>query len=169
MQTGMGVLALACVLFGIVPQWLVTSVALPAARSMGFQPDMNMTFLGLQTSSAGAPVTAGAVIALLALAAAGVVYALTRRPTRSGAAVFTGGDPLPAANAIQVEDFAEFVEDAFQPVLHAVNPDPLYLQMWRGINGLAQRLGGSADRLEQRPYGFLAAAAAVVVLVIWLL
>ena len=156
-------------LFGIVPQWLVTTVALPAARSMGFQPDMNMTFLGLQTASAGAPVTAGAVIALLALAAAGVAYALTRRPTQSGAAVFTGGDPLPAANAIQVEDFAEFVEDAFQPVLHAVNPDPLYLQMWRGINGLAQRLGGSADRLEQRPYGFLAAAAAVVVLVIWLL
>ncbi len=167
MQTGMGVLAAACLLFGLAPQLLVSWIAAPAVQAMHFPLALNLTFLGLHTASAGAPVTAGALLALLALLIAGVAFGF-RRPVPQGVSAFTGGDPLPEENTLSAEDFAEFAEDAFQPVLHATDPDPVYLKLGQGIDWLSQLLGRMAASFENHPLVPVALAAIVVATAVWL-
>ena len=71
MLGGMGFLAGLCVLFGIAPQILMSGVVAPAVAAMNFNFQVNLTFLGVHTLSASAPTTAGALLALFALLAAG--------------------------------------------------------------------------------------------------
>ena len=167
MQAGMGILAAACLLFGLVPQLLVSWIASPAVMAMGFPLSLNLTFLGLHTASAGAPVTSGAILALAALLGAGIALRF-RRPVPQGVSAFTGGDPLPEENTLNAEDFAEFAADTFQPVLRAADPDPFYWRIGEAIDWLGERLGRAAAAFEQSPLALLVLAAALVVAAVWL-
>jgi multicomponent K+:H+ antiporter subunit A len=166
MQVGMGILAAACLLFGLAPQLLVGWIAAPAVKAMGFHLTFDLTFLGLHTASAGAPVTAGAILAVVALLAAGVAFGF-KRPAPRGVSAFSGGDPLPEENTLSAEDFAEFAEDTFQPVLNATNPDPLYLKVGQGIDWLGVRLGRVAADLEKHPLLPVVLAAVVIIAAVW--
>ncbi len=167
MLGGMGFLAGLCALFGIAPQILMSGLVSPAVTAMNFNFQVNLTFLGLHTASANAPITAGAVLALLALLAAGAVFLGARKPAASSVPLFTGGDPLPESNTMSAEDFAELAQVSFQPVLITADPDPVYLLVWRGIRGLARLAGRLAQPLESHPYWtMLAAGVALAALIL---
>ncbi|HVN53089.1 MAG TPA: NADH-quinone oxidoreductase subunit L [Anaerolineaceae bacterium] len=167
MQAGMGILAAACVLFGLAPQLLVNWIANPAVKAMGFPSSVELTFLGLHTGTASVPVTAGAVLAIAALLVAGLALGF-RRPSPKGVSAFTGGDPLPEENTLDVDDFAEYAEDNFQPALQATNPDPFYLRLGKAVDWVAERLGWVAAAFDQRLLALLVLSAAVVAAAVWL-
>lgn len=168
MLTGMSVLAGLCVLFGIAPQILMKYVSAPGVAALGFDWQVNLTYLGIHTVSAGAPVTAGALLAIIALGVAAFVF-LAARPHPTSTPLFTGGDPLPEDNSLNAEDYAEFAEETFKPVLHAADPDPLYLLLWRGIKSSSRGLNTITRSYETRPWLAAVAAAVVLVVIIWLL
>lgn len=168
MRAGMGFLAVCCLIFGIVPQLMVNFVSIPAVKAMGFEPALQMSFLGIHTTSASIPVTAGAILAISALLVVGVI-SLIRRPAPKGVSVFTGGDPLPEENALKAEDYSEFAEEAFKPVLNVTNPDPIYYGIWRGIASLGNQAGSLAQKFEQKPILPVAIAFLIVAAVVWLI
>jgi multicomponent Na+:H+ antiporter subunit A len=53
MLAGMGTLAFFCLAFGIAPQILFKALVIPAATMLNFKQEVDMTWLGLQTTSAG--------------------------------------------------------------------------------------------------------------------
>jgi multicomponent Na+:H+ antiporter subunit A len=167
MQYGMGFLALLCLVSGIAPQVLASWVVSPAVSVLGFASENNLTWLGLHSAQSGAPVMVGAAILLAALLLAGLIFAVTRlgRTART-VSIFTGGDPVPAGDNAGAEDYAALAETVLQPVYTATNPDPLYLQVWRGISGLAGWVNRILTPVESRPLlvsiilaGLIAAAA----------
>jgi multicomponent Na+:H+ antiporter subunit A len=162
MLSGMGFLAGLCALFGIAPQILMSGLVAPAVAAMNFNFQVNLTFLGIQTGSANAPITAGALLALIALLAAGAIFLGTRKPAAAGAPLFTGGDPLPEGNTMSAEDFAELAQVSFQPALTAANPDPVYMLLWRGIKGIGQGVARLAQSLESHPYWAMLAAGVLL-------
>lgn len=166
MRLGMGFLAALSLLFGVAPQLLLNGLSIPAASVMGFQAGVNMTFLGIHTASANAPITAGALVALAALLAAAVLFAALK-PAGKTTHLFTGGDPLPEDNTMGAVDFAEFAQTTFQPALNATDPDPLYGTFWMWIKGLAGWLNGLAAGLERHPYGAALAAGVLLAVVVW--
>lgn len=166
MRLGMGFLAALSLLFGVAPQLLLNGLSIPAASAMGFQAGVNMTFLGIHTASANAPITAGALVALAALLAAVVLFAALK-PAGKTTHLFTGGDPLPEDNTMGAVDFAEFAQTTFQPALNATDPDPLYGTFWMWIKGLAGWLNGLAAGLERHPYGAALAAGVLLAVVVW--
>ncbi len=143
MLGGMGALAALCVLFGLAPQILMQTVVAPAVNGLGFAWAVNLSWLGLQTTSAGVQVTLGAAIAVLALLAGWLGYSLSRPASAKPAGLFTGGDPLPASAGVSVVDFAALAETTFTPIYAVTNPDRLYLALWQGLKTLA----GQFDRL----------------------
>jgi multicomponent Na+:H+ antiporter subunit A len=171
MLTGMGILAGLCVLFGLAPQLLMQGVVAPAVRSLGFEWRVTLSWLGLQTTSAGVQVTLGAAIALAALLVGWLVFRMAR-PARAAprpVGLFTGGDPLPAAVGVSVVDFATVAETTFTPVYQVADPDQLYLALWRGIKALAgqvERLARTAG--EEHPLAATLVLAALVFLAVWL-
>ena len=167
MLGGMGFLAGLCVLFGIAPQILMSGLISPAVTAMNFNFQVNLTFLGVQTVSANAPITAGALLALFALLAAGAVFLGAKKAPASAVPLFTGGDPLPESNTMSAEDFAELAQVSFQPALDASNPDPAYQFLWRGIKSLAGQVNRLAGFLESHPYGTMLAAALLLAALIW--
>jgi NADH:ubiquinone oxidoreductase subunit 5 (subunit L)/multisubunit Na+/H+ antiporter MnhA subunit len=168
MLAGMGVLALASLFFGVVPQLLIKWVAGPAVTAMKVTLPTTVTFLGLQTNSGGAPVTAGAILTLSALLIVGVIFAI-RRPSPKGVSSFTGGDPLPEGDTLNVIDFSEFAEDTFAPAIRVTNPDPVYFAIWHAISWLANRVKAVAEAMEERLIILLIGAILIVAaFVIWL-
>jgi multicomponent Na+:H+ antiporter subunit A len=171
MLAGMGFLAGLCVLFGLAPQLLMQGLVAPAVKGLGFQWTVTLSWLGVQTTSAGVQVTLGAAIAVIAVFAGWVVYLLTR-PQKKGQAqvgLFTGGEPLPAQSGVGVMDFADTAATAFAPVYAVTNPDRVYLPLWRGIKNLA----GQFDRLlvpasEVHPLLTTILLAGVVFVAVWL-
>ena len=168
MLGGMGFLAGLCVLFGIAPQILMSGVVAPAVAAMNFNFQVNLTFLGVHTLSASAPTTAGALLALFALLAAGAVFLGTKQAPAGAIPLFTGGDPLPESNTMSADDFSELALVSFRPVLSAANPDPLYRQLWNGLNWLARQVGRLGAACERHPYWVMLAGTAVLVLIIWI-
>jgi multicomponent Na+:H+ antiporter subunit A len=167
MRLGMGFLAVLCVLFGIAPQLLLGWLAAPAAAAMNFQVPLNLSFLGLHTVATGAPITAGALFAVVALLVAGAAFAVAR-PAPGTTRPFTGGDPLPADNSLGTVDFSDFAQTTFQPVYVIANPDPLYERLWHGLVGLAGRWNALGTALERRPYLTALVAGLLLAAVIWL-
>lgn len=167
MHLGMGILAAGCLVFGIAPQLLVWWVSTPALNAMGFPLAVELTFLGLHSGTAGAPVTAGAVLAGAVLLVSVFIFWLSR-PDPQGVSVFTGGDPLPDGNGLRPEDFSEFAADAFSPAMRLLDPDPLYLRIWHSIQRGAGWLSSAGQVLENRPLVLVTGAAALVFLVVWL-
>lgn len=167
MRLGMGVLAFLCVAFGIAPQLLMEPVIAPAIRSLGFEWKVQVNWLGLTTGSASAGVTVGAAIALVAFLLGLLFYRITRTAPRKTAAAFSGGEPLPPDNSVSAVDFASMAEKAFDPVYH-LDPDPLYLAVWRGIGASGRFLQRLAKQsLEARPLLALIVFAAAIAAVAW--
>ncbi len=171
MLAGMSLLAALCVLFGLAPQLLMQGLVAPAVSNLGFHWAVTLSWLGLQTTSAGVQVTLGAGIAVMALLVGWLVYRLTRstRVEPGSVGLFTGGDPLLAAQGVGVVDFAASAEATFTPVYEAINPDRFYLALWQGIKKLASQL----ERLihpasEVHPLLATLLLAGVVFVVVWL-
>ena len=167
---GMGITGALCIVFGVAPQLLMQPVIGPAARSMGVDWPVQMTWLGVLTTSGtiGVTVGAGAVVAVAALFGAGA-YCFVRMPVSRPVTVFTGGDPLPEGDTLGAADFAEMAEAAFEPV-YALNPDPLYLVIWREIRDTA----AAARRIatgwpEQKPVATSLLCAAALCVGVFLL
>ncbi len=164
MQVGMGITGALCVVFGFAPQLLMQLVIEPAVRSMGFDWQIQVTWLGIVTGSGTIGVTIGAVAGLALAAAFGLgAYRLVRAPAGGGAvSVFSGGEPLPVGDTLGVVDFAEMAEAAFGPI-YSLNPDPLYFRIWREIRdraGAARRF--VTEGIERAPILTALASAAVL-------
>jgi multicomponent K+:H+ antiporter subunit A len=171
MQVGMGVLAGLCVLFGFAPQVIVGWVVAPAVRSLGFTWAGQVSWLGMPTGPAGLYGAAAATAALAAVLVGLGLYRLASAPRVEPVGIFTGGDPLSAADSVvDAVDFVGTVEETFAPAYRIADPDPIYLAVWQRL----QDLVGCVDRavtplLEGHPLWATAAAGAVVLVVIWVL
>ena len=171
MRVGLGITGALCLVFGIAPQLMMQPVIEPAVRSLGFDWQVQATWLGVLTGSGTIGVTVGAAagLALAALFGAGA-YHLVRAPARGHpVSVFTGGDPLPEDDTLGAVDFAEMAEAAFEPV-YSLDPDPLYLLIWREIKDVAigARRFATAG-LERQPIFTALVCAAALFAGVWLL
>ncbi len=171
MQIGMGITGALCLVFGFAPQLLIQPVIEPAVRSLGFSWQVQATWLGVLTGSGTIGVTVGAAAGLVLAALFGVsAYRFVRAPVGGQqVAVFTGGEKLPEGDTLGAADFAEMAEDAFAPV-YSLNPDPLYLLIWREIRDGAGSAGRFATaEVERRPVVTALGCAAAVFASMWLL
>ncbi|MEA4907511.1 MAG: NADH-quinone oxidoreductase subunit L [Anaerolineaceae bacterium] len=172
MLGGMGFLGGLSLFFGLAPQVLMQAVVAPAVSSLGFDWDVTLSWFGVQTTSAGVQVTLGAGIAVVALAAGWLVFALSRTPrtaTVQAVGLFTGGDPLPVNAGVSVVDFADLADTNFAPLYRLTDPDRLYMALWDGIKNLA----GWLNRLllpagEGHPLFAALIAALLALALIWL-
>lgn len=160
MRVGMAGLAAPCVLFGIAPQFAVEWVVAPAVRALGMGWAGQVSWLGVPTAPAGQYGAAAAAVTLAALLVGLGCSRMARRPRIAPVGLFTGGDPLPAADSVvDAADFAGTLEAAFAPAYRISNPDPLYLAVWRRLRGLGQALDRAASPLlEGHPFWATAAA-----------
>lgn len=150
MLAGMGFLAVLALVFGLAPQLLMKWLVVPAGQGLGMAWPVEVTWLGLQTGAMTLLTTAAAGITVLAFGAGWVFYRLTRRARSSDVPVFTGGDPLPEGDRVGAVDFSELAGTTFGAAYRLLDPDPLYLGVWRGLQAAA---GWAADRargLENR-------------------
>ncbi len=170
MRAGMGFLAFLCVVFGLAPQILLRWVVAPATAAQNVVWPVNLTFLGVHTTSAGAPVTLGAGLTVLALLIAALIYRAARPSRRTGVSVFSGGDPFPIPDdALGAEDISEIVSGSLQPVYRATDPDPLYRTAWKTLKALAVAWTHGYAVLERRPLLSTLAFAALALLLVWVL
>ena len=171
MQVGLGITGALCVVFGFAPQLLMQPVIEPAVRSLGFDWQVQTTWLGSldrlrddrgNGRSGGGAGARGAVRRRCVSPRAGA-------GRRTPVAVFTGGDPLPEDDTLGAVDFAEMAEVAFEPV-YSLDPDPLYLLIWREIKDVAigARRFATAG-LERRPVFTALVCAAALFAGVWLL
>jgi multicomponent Na+:H+ antiporter subunit A len=168
MLAGMSVLAIACLFFGIVPQALIKWVAGPAVMAMKSFVPTTVSFLGFQLTNTGAPITAGAILTISALLIVLVIFAL-HKPSPKGVSSFTGGDPLPEGDTLNVIDFSEFAGDAFAPAIKATNPDPVYLWIWRAIYWFSQKIKLVSEALEKKLVFLLIVAIVIIsAIVLWI-
>lgn len=162
MLAGMGALAALAVIFGIAPQLLMRWIVAPAAQGLGFTWQGAVTWLGLQAGAVGLPVTAGAVITLLALLVGWAFYAMRRPSGSSEVAVFTGGDPLPEGDRVGTVDFSELASSTFTPAFRLLDPDPAFRALWNAAGAAGQWVARVTDLLERR--AILASLVMVVIL-----
>mgnify|MGYP000866139656 FL=1 len=167
MLGGMGALAGLALLFGIAPQILMKWVVSPAAESMRMAWQGSVSWLGIQTGELNLPVTAGAVIPILAALIGWAVFAGMRSKRGGTVQVFTGGDPLPEGDRVDVVDFSELAGTTFSPVYRMTDPDPLYLILWRGLRSLGGRLARGSVGLENRALLACLLLALVMAAAVW--
>ena len=169
MQLGMGVLGALCIVFGVAPQVLMRVVVEPAVRALGFAWPIQMTWFGVVTGSGTVGVTAGAAAVAAGAVLGAAAFGFVRAPVRTPVLVFTGGDPLPEDEAPGAVDFTEIAEAAFAPV-YALDPDPLYLRIWYGVQAVAASARDLAARVcEEHPVATVIGSAAVLCGGVWLL
>jgi multicomponent Na+:H+ antiporter subunit A len=170
MRAGMGILAALCVLFGVAPQILIQYLVAPAAKAMNFSGSIQVSWIGIQTGSAGISVTVGALVVLVALVSGGLVYAVSRPRRTAISGVFTGGDPLPVVgDTVGAVDFTDLLETTLQPFYRFSNPDSLYQQGWRTLYGFSSRLSDSVTGLvETRPVLIVVIMIVVVAALTWI-
>lgn len=168
MLAGMGLMAGACLLFGLAPQLLMTTVVAPAVRSLGMNWDVGVDWLGLLTAKGVLSATVGAGAVLVAALAGATMLRTARTPAGSAVSAFSGGEPLPLGDRPGAVDFASAAEAAFHPV-YALDPDPVLLSAWAALLGLAQRVQAvSTATVQRRPaLACIALAAGVSAGVCW--
>jgi multicomponent Na+:H+ antiporter subunit A len=170
MQIGLGLTGTLCVVFGIAPQLVMQPAIEPAVRSLGFDWQVQMTWLGVLTGSGTIGVTVGAAaVVLVAVLFGAGAYRLVRAPAGHPVAVFTGGDPLPEGDTLGAVDFAEMAEAGFEPV-YSLDPDPLYFLIWRKIRDAAAGVGRFATAWpERQPVVTSLLCGATLCVGVWLL
>ncbi len=168
MLAGMSVLAALAVLFGVAPQLLMRWLVAPATQALGMAWQGTLTWLGLQTGSAGLPVTVGAGITLLAALIGWAFYGLTRTATGPGEQIFTGGEALPEGDRVGAVDFSELAGDTFGPAFRWLNPDPLYRRLYAAAGSGGSLLARSLGVLER--HALIASLVLVVILaaMVWI-
>ena len=171
MRAGMGVLAGLCVFFGFAPQVAVGWVVGPAVRSLGFAWAGQVSWLGVPAGSAGSYGAAAAAAALAALLVGLGLYRLASAPRVEPVGIFTGGDPLAAADSmVDAADFVGTVEETFAPAYRMADPDPVYLAVWRRLQDLVGLLDrGLTPLIEGHPLWATAAAGGAVLALVWAL
>jgi multicomponent Na+:H+ antiporter subunit A len=167
MQTGMLTLAGLCLVFGIAPQILDRWVVAPAVQALGFTSAPSLSWFGLHAASGPAAAIVSVAIVLAALLLGWIVVSLSMSRQTSPAAVFTGGEMLPAENTVGAEDFAAIAESALQPVYQSTDPDPIYQRSWKGIRELARWSARLASPLEGHPLYASLAFGLVLAMVVW--
>ena len=169
MLAGMGILGTLCLVFGLAPQLLFKALVIPAVTSLGFQPEVSLTWFGLQTTSAGVQVTLGAGIVVIALLAGWLVFSLTRTSKPTSVGLFTGGDPLPEASGMQVADITVLAETNLKPIYAITDPDRVYVPLWGGIKKLANWLSKKIHPLSENYSVLVTVVLAVIFFVaVWL-
>jgi multicomponent K+:H+ antiporter subunit A len=170
MQIGLGITGALCVVFGMAPQLVMQPVIEPAVHALGFDWQVQVTWLGVLTGSGTIGVTVGAAaVVLVAVLFGAGAYRMMRAPVGRPVSVFTGGDPLPEGDTLGAVDFTEMAETAFEPV-YSLDPDPLYLLIWRGIKAAAAEARQFATAgLERQPLLTAVACAAALFGGVWLL
>jgi multicomponent Na+:H+ antiporter subunit A len=139
----------------------------PAVKSIGFEWNAPVSWLGLLSGRADPHVTAGALIVLAALLLGFITYRITRPRIRKTVMVFTGGDPLQADDRVGAADFSEMAGAAFKP-LYRVNPDPAYIALWRGVRGAGVALQrAAAPALERHPLVAAGVIGLATLIVVW--
>ena len=169
MQIGMGLLALLCLVFGLAPQLLASSLVLPAAQALGFDLTAAAapTWLGIHGAQSG---LAGAGILTAALALAALGFAVSRPVKTTGTvSIFTGGDPLPSDDNTGAEDFSDLAQTMLQPAYAVTDPDPLYNLFWRAARRAAEWVGQGMSKLSERPLLATALLAVLVLAAAWIL
>ena len=172
MLAGMGILGSLCLVFGLAPQLLFKALVAPAADALGFHSELTLTWLGLQTSSAGIQVTLGAAIVLVAALLGWLVFSLVRskKTTEPVSGVFTGGDPLPAQSTMNATDFTVLAENNLAIAYKITDPDRVYVPLWNGIKGLAAGIDKAIRPVSDNyPLWATIALAVVVFIAVWLL
>jgi multicomponent K+:H+ antiporter subunit A len=171
MQVGMAITGALCLVFGFAPQLLIQPVIEPAVRAMGFNQQVQVTWLGVLTNTGSIGVTVGAAAGLALAVLFGVgVYRLVRQPVAAHpVAVFSGGEKLPDDDTLGAADFAQMAETAFEPV-YALDPDPVYFAIWREIRQGAIKVRLFATTwLERKPALTVLVTAAVLFVAVSLL
>lgn len=170
MLAGMGILGGLCLLFGLAPQILFQGLVAPAVRDLGFQWEMSLSWLGLQTNSAGVQVTLGAGITLIAVLVGWLVYSLVRpgKPNETAVGLFTGGDPLVDGAGMNAVDFTVLAETSLQPLYKVTDPDQVYLTLWNWIKAIANWLEKTLHPIsENHPLAATILLAVLVFVVVW--
>lgn len=170
MLAGLGILGSLCLAFGIAPQLLFRSLVTPTVNALGFSQEVNLTWLGLQTSSAGVQVTLGAAIAVVAALIGWAIFAMVQpRTAKPSAGVFTGGDPMPDNAGMKAEDFTVLAETTLAPVYAVTNPDRVYFPLWQTIKKASAWLGKVLAPLSEK-YAIVPTVvlALIVFVVVWL-
>jgi multicomponent Na+:H+ antiporter subunit A len=137
-------------------------------HALGFDWDVGMSWLGVLTTKGSISVTIGAMAVLLSVVLGLLVYRLADAPALARVSVFSGGESLPAGDGPGAVDFAAIAETAFHPV-YALDPDPLYLAIWR----LLTRCAGQTQIVaratcENHPAAAVGVAAVAVLAGVWL-
>jgi len=171
MQVGMGITGALCLVFGFAPQLIIQPVIDPAVHALGFNQQVQMTWLGVLTGSGSIGVTAGAAAGLaLAVVFGFGAYHLVRAPLAAQTvAVFSGGEKLPLDDTLGAADFAEMAEEAFAPI-YALDPDRVLFPVWGAIrDGATGARHFAAAWLERNPALTALVSAAVLLVAVWLL
>ena len=169
MLGGMGAMGGLCLVFGLAPQLLMVPVVAPAVRSLGFDWDVGISWLGVLTARGSIGVTVGAAAVVLSLALGLLIYHLAHAPAVATVTVFSGGEALEPGDRPGAVDFALAAEEAFHPV-YSLDPDPLWLAIWSGLKRCADQAQAVAcNTIERHPPATIAATAAAVALGVWLL
>ena len=150
MLAGMGFLAVLALVFGLAPQLLMKWLVVPAGEGLGMAWPVEVTWLGLQTGALTLLTTAAGGITVLAVGVGWVFYRLTRPVRSSDVQVFTGGDPLPDGDRVGAVDFSELAGTTFGAAYRLLDPDPLYLGVWRGLRAAGGWAAARAKGLEKR-------------------
>lgn len=167
MKIGMGVLGGMCVVFGVAPQLLMQSVIEPAVKSMNGGWELQLSWLGIQTQSAGLNMTlAAGILVVLSVVAGLITLTMTRKSANQAGTVslFTGGDPLTEEVDVTVQDFAALAETAFNPIYQITDPDRVYFPLWRGIKTGALWLNHSIQ-IGLEKHAILASAVLAIVII----
>lgn len=167
MLTGMGLMAGACLLFGLMPQLMMASVVAPAVHALGRPWDVGLSWLGLLTTKGVLGATVGGAAVLVAALAGATLFRATRASAGARVSAFSGGEPLPAGDRPGAVDFASAAEAAFHPV-YSLDPDPLLWGAWARLQRLAQAVQAVGNTTVQRyPLLTCAAMTAVVAAAVW--
>lgn len=168
MLVGMAAMAALCVVFGLAPQALMVSIIAPAAHSLGFAGQLDMSWLGVVTGRGTLGLTVATAAVLGGAVLGWLLYQAGRTPQQAAVSVYTGGEPLPAGDRPGAVDFAGMAEHAFHPVYYA-DPDTVYLTVWNQVTAVAVRIQLIVRAaLEVHPPVAIAVAVVLVVAFIWL-
>ena len=168
MLAGMGSMAVMCLVFGLAPQLLMVPIIAPAVQSLGFDWQVQMSWLGILTDRGSIAMTIGGAVVLASAMLGLLVYRLAQAPAPGLVSVYSGGEPLPTGDRPGAVDFAEMAEHAFHPV-YSLDPDPVYRRIWDSLNQVAGHAQGIArTMLEDRPLIPIGFVATVVTVAVWL-
>jgi NADH:ubiquinone oxidoreductase subunit 5 (subunit L)/multisubunit Na+/H+ antiporter MnhA subunit len=162
MLWGMGLLAAGSIVLGVAPQLAVNTLLNPVLRVFSAGAAVNVTWLGLSTDAGTFSSVGGLVLAIVSLAAGGLIYAVAylARPSAvtitsggaaafSGGGIFTGGEPLSSDGRLTASDFSRIFEQNWETFFRWTNVDRAYLGVWSGLQAASRAVASLASWMER--------------------